>query len=156
MAIATRLKWYLGSRHVEYDIVTHEETKTSIDSAKTARIPAGRLAKCVLLEDERGYLLAILPASRRVDLDAVEDQLHRHLSLASEPELRSLFPDCELGAIPATGAAYNIPTLIDDSLFMMPDLFFEAGDHEQLIHLTGEAFRNLLPDSPHGHIAHRH
>jgi Ala-tRNA(Pro) deacylase len=156
MAIATRLKWYLGTHDVGYDVVIHEHTKTSLDSAKAAQIPSGRLAKCVLLEDERGYLLAIVPASRRIDLDAIEQQLHRHFELASEPELRSLFPDCELGAIPPAGAAYNIPTLIDDSLFRMPDLFLEAGDHEQLIHLTGSAFRNLLQDSPHGHIARRH
>ena len=156
MSIAKRLKWYLGARNVEYAVLSHEPTRSSLDSAKAAHIPSGRLAKCVLLEDERGYLLAIVPASRRIDLDAIEKQLHRHLELASEAELRLLFPDCELGAIPPAGAAYNIPTLIDDALSKMPDVFLEAGDHEQLIHMSGSAFRHLLLNSPHGHIAQRH
>ena len=156
MAIASRLKWYLGSRKVDYEVVAHRHTSTSLGSAREAHIPSGRLAKCVLLEDERGYMLAIVPASCHVDLSAVETQLHRKLELADESELAELFPDCEVGAVPPFGAAYNIPTLIDDALLRLPDVFLEAGDHEDLLHLSGEAFHLLLADSPHGHIARLH
>jgi Ala-tRNA(Pro) deacylase len=156
MAIASRLKWYLGARDVEYEVIEHPHTYSSLDSARSAHIPSGRLAKCVLLEDERGYVLAIIPASCRVSFDAIEKQLHRKLELASESELGELFPDCEVGALPPVGAAYNIPTLLDESLLRMPDVYLEAGDHEDLIHLSGDSFKSLLRESARGSIALRH
>ena len=50
----------------------------------------------------------------------------------------------------------GIPTLIDDSLLRMPDLYFEAGDHRDLVHVSGCAFRALLSGSAHGAIARPH
>jgi Ala-tRNA(Pro) deacylase len=152
MAIARRLQWYLDQLALSYELVRHAHTETALDSARAAHIPSGKLAKCVLLEDERGYLLAILPASCRLDLDEIEGQVHRKLELASESEVGELFGDCEVGALPATGGVYNVPTLVDDSLLRLPDVYFEGGDHEELVHLSGTAFRALLAQSRHGRI----
>ncbi len=156
MGMATRLKWYLDSHKVCYEIVHHAHSSTSIESAHAAQIPEGRVAKCILLEDERGYLMAILPASCRIDMKALREFLHRSLELASEAELEIVFADCEVGAVPAIGRAYGIPAVIDDSLMRMPDLYFDAGDHEDLVHLSGSAFRALLSGSAHGKIATTH
>ncbi len=152
MSIASRIKWYLDSRGISYECVHHARTGTSLASAREAHVPADDLAKCVLLEDERGYVLAILPASRRLDLHKIERYFHRRLELASEAELRDIFRDCEVGAVPALGMAYNVPTLLDDHLLGLSHLFFEAGDHEDLVHLSGLAFRALLADTQHGEI----
>jgi len=156
MAIAARLKWYLDSRNLDYELVHHDPTSTSLESAITSRVPGGKVAKCVLLEDERGYLLAVVPASCRVLLKEVERQLHRRMSLASELELAQLFEDCRPGAVPPAGPAYGIPTLVDDSLLRLPDLYFEAGDHEDLVHLTGDHFRQLLEGAQHASFSRPH
>ena len=100
MSIAPRLKWYLESHHVDYELVHHRHSASSMESARTAGVPSGRLAKCVLLEDERGYVMAIIPASCRLELAEVERELDRHLELASEAELGEIFAGCELGAVP--------------------------------------------------------
>jgi Ala-tRNA(Pro) deacylase len=156
MAITARLKWYLDSRDVDYEVVQHLHSGTSVGSARAAGLPTGRVAKCVLLEDERGYLLALLPASCRLSLSAIEDQLHRSLELASERELEEMFPDCEIGAVPPIGEAYNIPMLVDDSLLRLPDVYLEGGDHEGLVHVTRESFQILTGDSAHGRISKPH
>ncbi len=156
MAITARLKWYLNSRDVDYEVVEHLHSSTSVGSARAAHLPTGRVAKCVLLEDERGYLLALLPASCRLNLGAIEKQLHRQLELSSEEELEEMFPDCEVGAVPPIGEAYNIPMLVDDSLLRLPDLYLEGGDHEGLVHVSGEAFHLLMGDSAHGRISRPH
>ncbi len=153
MSIARRLKWYLDSNGISYECVHHARTRTSLASAREAHVSANDLAKCVLLEDERGYVLAILPASCRLDLAKIERQFHRHLELASEAELHEIFADCEVGAVPALGRVYNVPTLLDDQLLGLSHLFFEAGDHEDLVHLSGLAFRALLSQTQHGEIS---
>ena len=45
------------------------------------------------------------------------------LSLATEDELGRLFEDCELGAIPPIGAAYEVPVILDESVCGATDLF---------------------------------
>lgn len=155
MAIANRLRWYLDAHGVQYDVLHHSHSKSSLGSARAAQVPGDRLAKCVLLEDERGYLLAVLPASHRMMMRALGAQLERRLELASEAELRQLFADCEVGAVPPLGSAYGIPTLIDDSLLSAPEVYFEAGDHEELIHMRGAEFLALMAGARHGRFSRR-
>jgi len=156
MAIARRLKWYLDTHRIEYELIHHPHTATSLESAHAANVPEGRVAKCVLLEDERGYLMAVIPASCMVALREIEKQLGRQFELASEPELEDIFTGCERGAVPPLGAAFNIPTAIDESLLRLPDVYFEAGDHEDLVHVTGSAFKSLMAGSLEGRISRRH
>ncbi len=156
MTIARRLKWVLDTHAIDYQVVQHAHTQTSADSARSAHVPTGRVAKCVLVEDERGYVLAIVPASCRVSLEALEQTLGRHLELASEAELEDIYQDCELGAVPPVGATRAIPIAVDDSLLRLPDVYFEAGDHEGLVHVTGESFRRLIGASLHGRFGRVH
>jgi len=153
MTISARLKWYLDSHGVKYELVPHSHTGTSLGAAQAAHVPGERLAKSVLLEDERGYLMAVLPASRRISLRDLEEQLERHLELASEAELSQLFLDCDIGALPPVGAAFGIPTVVDDSLMNAPDVWFEAGDHEDLVHMRGIEFLSLLTGARHGRFS---
>jgi Ala-tRNA(Pro) deacylase len=87
---------------------------------------------------------------------AIRDVLHRRLELASEQELEAIFGDCEPGAVPVIGGAYNVPMLVDEALLRMPDLYFEGGDHEDLVHVDAEAFRMLVSAADHGRFAHPH
>ena len=155
MAIASRVSDCLAEHDVAYDILTHTHTATSGESAEVSHIPGGQLAKSVVLEDEQGYLMVVLPSSRRVDLGELHRQLKRNLGLASESELAQLFEDCEIGALPALGPAYGVETVVDDAIAEQPDIYFEAGDHEQLVHVTAEVFETLMGDSvQHGHFSH--
>lgn len=156
MSVAMRLKGYLDASGVCYETVPHPRSATSLESARAAHVPQGRVAKGIVLEDESGYVLAVLPASCRLDLGSVRRSLKRRLQLANESRLEVLFDDCEVGAVPAMGRPYGIPALVDDSLLRMPDLYFAAGDHEEFVHLSGTAFRALHKDAEHGCIGRPH
>jgi Ala-tRNA(Pro) deacylase len=149
MAMASRVVNYLVEQDVDFDLLDHPYSATSMESAQLAHVPGDRIAKSVVLEDERGYLLAVLPASCRVDLGELHRQTKRNLGLATEYELGALFEDCEPGAVPPLGPAYDIETIIDDTLAEQSDIYFEAGDHEQLVHVSGETFEVLLGEALH-------
>jgi Ala-tRNA(Pro) deacylase len=153
MAVAATVKEFLEQRGVPYDIVHHTHTPTSMRTAEAAHIPGDRLAKAVLLQDDRGVLLAVLPASRHLDLDALNRLLGRQLSLTTEAEIGARFRDCEVGAVPAVGPAYGLDTVLDQSLADHPDIYFEAGDHESLVHLRGADFLNVLGSATRGHFS---
>lgn len=156
MSLATRVRWFLDHHDIDYDVVHHAPSQTALEAGQGAHVPPGRVAKSVLLEDERGYVLAILPAACHLSFDAIDDLLHRHLELASEAELADLFMDCARGAVPATGEPYNIPMLVDDSLLRMPDVYFEGGDHEELVHVKNDDFQRLMAAARHGRIRRMH
>jgi len=153
MAIAARLKWYLDANGVEYEVIPHPHTSSSHETATVAHVSEDQLAKSVVLEDAEGYVLAVLPASRRVSIGELRDQLNRTVELAGEGELAELFDDCETGAIPPLGAAYGIPSVVDDALLEASEIYFEAGDHEDLVHMRGEEFLGLLSSSRHGRFS---
>ncbi len=152
MARAMTLEQYLDSHHVPYEVVLHPRTPTSLKAAEAAEIEAGRLAKGVLLEDDRGYMMAVLPASHHLELRRLQQAVGRKLKMATEDEISHIFKDCDPGAIPPLGPAYGVETVLDDSLSAQADLFLEAGDHERLIHLKTLDFMALMPDARHGHF----
>jgi Ala-tRNA(Pro) deacylase len=153
MTIARRLKWYLETQGVDYELLSHAHTSTSLETAEEAHVPADHLAKCVLLEDELGYLMAILPASHRIEFGWLDEQTGRRLELATEAELGDLFGDCEIGAVPPVGQAYGIRTMVDDVLLDAEDVYFEAGDHEDVVHVDGPAFRELVAAAIHSNFS---
>jgi Ala-tRNA(Pro) deacylase len=148
MAISRSLKNYLEEQGVQYDVVRHVHTESSMHTAAAAHVPGDRLAKSVLVVDEEGCLLVVVPSSHRVQLGELDRQLERNLGLATEDELRELFKDCKIGAIPPVGAAYGIETVVDENLTKQPEVWFEAGDHELLIHVSGEQFSKLVGNAP--------
>lgn len=156
MSIAKTVKSYLAQHQVAFDVVAHRHSDSSLSSARQAHIPPGRLAKAVLLEDERErkhFIMAVVPASRSVELGRLAQEIGRPLQLASEKDAASLFADCEAGAIPPLGPAYGVETVVDDSLMEEPELYFEAGDHQHLVHLATRELFWLLSDCKHGEFS---
>lgn len=145
---------YLADRGIQYQLLQHPHSESSRESAHKAHVPADHLAKAVVLRDSQGYVMAVVPANHWLRMKAVRDDLGRPLMLCGEKELESLFVDCRPGAIPPLGPAYGFETLVDDDLLALADVYFEAGDHEQLVHTDGEGFRSLLKGARHGHISH--
>ncbi|VAW81403.1 hypothetical protein MNBD_GAMMA13-1219 [hydrothermal vent metagenome] len=153
MTIAYRVAEYLVEQDADYDILDHPHSATSMETAQLAHVSGNRIAKTVVLGDDRGYLLAVLSANCRVDLGELHRQTNRNLSLATEYELGALFDDCEPGAVPPFGGIYDLDTIVDESLGEQPDIYFEAGDHEKLVHVSSETFEALLGEAQYSEFS---
>lgn len=152
MGIANTLQQYLAAQSVPYDVLEHKRTGCSARTADASHVPAECLAKGVVVKHREGYLLAIVPASRQVQLEEVGRWLHRPVGLATEEEASGLFPDCEPGAVPPIAAAYGLSAVVDESLERQEHIYFEGGDHRVLVHVTGPEFHRLMEKVPHGHF----
>jgi len=144
MAIASRVQDYMGQQGVKYDVIAHPRSHNSMETAQLAHVRGDLVAKSVVLEDDDGFIMAVLPSTCHVRLGQLSRQLNRKLRLATENELSTLFADCELGAIPPLGLAYGMTTVVDDSMVSQPEVYFEAGDHEKLIHMKQDDFGVLM------------
>ena len=153
MAIAKTLIKYLDSRGIVYSMVEHAHTATSYDTAHAAHIPAHQLAKAVVLKDQEGFVVGVVPANHSLEISWVNEELNRNLQLASEDEFKSFFADCEPGAVPALGDAYGLNVIWDNGLSYTTDVYIEAGDHEHLFCLDRKSFKKLMESLPHSIIS---
>jgi len=152
MAIAPILQKHLD-RNVTYEVLTHDPTMSSTRTAQACHVSGDRLAKAIVLRHNGGYLLAVLPATHHVSLADLKTQISDDIDLANEEEIRKLFPDCALGAIPPVGECYELDVIIDDSLQAQPDVYLEGGDHTTLVHLDQAQFARLMAEARHGRFS---
>ena len=153
MGIALTLQQYLDDRHVDYDTLVHRFSDTAMENAESAHVPGDRLVKAVVMKDENGYVMAVLPATRHIDIPTLKLVLDRDVALVDEEELKTLFEDCEIGAIPPVGVAYGLQTIVEDMVVNSGDLYFEAGDHTTLVHMQADAFEQVLGSASHNRFS---
>lgn len=150
MANAMTVEDFLSRHHLPYEKVSHAFTDSSLDSARAAHVPPERVAKGVLLNADGKYVLAVTRADCHLNLGQLRRQLQADVGLATREDLEKVFDDCVLGAVPPLGRAYGIESIWDDDLVKEPDLYFELGDHEHLVHMSTRDFLALLADERHG------
>jgi Ala-tRNA(Pro) deacylase len=52
------------------------------------------------------------------------------------------------------GEAFGVRTAVDDELLASDDVYFEAGDHEHLVHVRHDDFARLMGHQLHGRISY--
>ena len=153
MRMAKTVQTSLDKAHCEYDIVSHPHSASSLETARLAGIPAERVAKSVILDDQHGhFLMAVLPASRHLDLSKVRSSGEWQVS--RESNLPHLFDDCERGAVPALGESYGLDVVIDPLLTRQKDIYLEAGNHNYLLHMSMPEFLKMVPHAEVRELSH--
>lgn len=140
-----RLKEYLDRERVKYHSVRHYETFTAQETAESAHIPGGELAKTVMVKVDGKMVMAVLPAAKRLDLEALKTETGAgRVELATEEEFTDAFPDCEIGAMPPFGNLYGMEVYVEESLAEDAEIAFNAGDHIELIKMSFSDFAKLV------------
>src|SRR4051812_22228283 len=97
---------FLRTRHVGFEAFFHSPASSASRLAGRIRTPGRSVAKPVLIKAGEEFVLAVLAATSRVDLDRLGAALRAapgSLRLATPGEVSGIFNDCEPGAIPAFG-----------------------------------------------------
>lgn len=153
MSIPRHIKEYLDSTHVSYRHAIHSPAFTAQEIAHVQHVSGKQLAKTVMVLADKKLVMAVLPASHRLDLHAFKKGLGaRKLRLAHEEEFEKVFPGCELGAMPPLGNLYDVSVWVDETMKANPSLVFNAGSHIDTIEMSYSDFERLV--QPHrGHFA---
>ena len=131
-----RLLEYLEQNHTFYSTLKHEPAYTALSAAKSAHISSREMVKSVLLKLDGIYTLAVLPSASKIDFKKVKQVTGSQIAtLADEEDLESIFPDCTTGAIPPLGNLYHMPVLSDPLITEHEDIFFEAGNHREIMQM---------------------
>jgi Ala-tRNA(Pro) deacylase len=136
----------LSDRGVAFEVLPHRRAFTSLQEARELGVAAEEVLKTVALWTAGKYVLAVVPASRRLELrlvrDALEDSAAR---LATEAELGADFPGYELGALPPLGSLLGVPLLVDPEVLDHEVVVFAAGTETESVRV---AIAGLFRDEP--------
>ena len=144
MPLEERLLRILDTRRIPYSLTKHRAVVRAKEMATVERLPAREVAKTIVVCGDHKFHLIVVPADRHVDLHEVQSILNlNHVRLATEAELATLFPDCELGAMPPVGILYDLPVYLDADLAAENLIAFNAGTHHDAIHMRIEDFLAL-------------
>lgn len=152
MSISNTLREYLENQGTQYDLVRHPRTFTSMETAAAAHVAGDKLAKSVVLEAKDEYVMAVIPSTHHLCLETLRARFGHPFDLVTETDIGRLFKDCELGSTPALGQAYGMKVAVDETLLDLDEIYFESGDHTQLVHMSGQDFRALMDKARRGHL----
>ena len=140
-----RVKEYLDQQHVPYQHMVHRTAYTAQEVAAEEHIPGKMVAKTVIVRVDGRFAMAVVPATVRVDLAALKSFLGaEEVRLANELEFTGLFADCDVGAMSPFGNLYGLPVYVEESLTRDPEIVFNAGTHQDTVHMKYEDFARLV------------
>ncbi len=120
---------------IAYELLPHRRTDTAAAEAEALGIEPSQVAKTIVLTSPAGFVLAVLPASERLDLHKVRAFLDsKDVELATEEVLAGAYPEFELGAVPPTGA-HGDRVLVDLRMCENEYVVLEAGTHEESLRM---------------------
>src|SRR5690606_14809427 len=135
---------------VAFRVHEHQTVDTALAEAAAEHVPPQRVAKTVVLRAGERWVLAVIPASHRLDLRKLRELLGAggDLRLATEEEMAEHFTRFEVGAVPPIGAIVSAE-VVDTRLLDQERVLFFAGDHR---HSVEVGVRDLV-DSTQSKIA---
>jgi len=143
--INEKLRKYLDENGVDYEVIRHGEAYTAQELAAAMHVRGRNFVKVVILKSEQGFIMVALPADRVIDIAALRADLgFKVAALASEMEVKKLFPDCETGAMPPFGNLYDLPVYVDRNLTRDRHIVFQGGTHYESIKVRYSDFERLV------------
>jgi Ala-tRNA(Pro) deacylase len=140
-----KLKEFLDSHKIKYVVISHSPAYTAMEVAQSAHIPGKDLAKVVMAVLEGRTCMAVMPATRKLDLERLRQAADAsEARLATEDEFRKLFPECETGAMPPFGNLYGMEVFVSSQLAEDREIAFNAGSHTEVVKLTYADYERLV------------
>lgn len=145
MAIPAAIERYLTEHHVTFTPVQHPPAYTAQEEAAATHTPGRAWAKTVVCIADDLPILAVLPADREIDDEALAHVAGvKDVRLAHEAEFAILYPGVELGAMPPLGPLYAQRVYMDRTLSMTHEIAFHGGTHVDAIRMPVAEFVSLV------------
>src|SRR5208283_5277878 len=144
MPIPQRIRDFLDSQNVPFETLHHSQAFTGQEIAHSLHVSGKKCVKAVAVAGDGKTVLAVIPASHRLNLQELRATLEvSQVEMLLERELVGLFPDCDLGAVPAFGNLYGIEVWVDRAVADREEILVCAGTHEDCIRMRYSDFSKL-------------
>src|SRR5690349_16863266 len=119
MPIPAKVQTYLKKLKIKYDVVEHKTVFTVYDLAQTTKINMNAIVKTLLVKADKEYKLVMLPAHRRLNIDALKKLLGaKKVSIAKESDMAKEMK-VKPGALTPFGGLHKLGVVVDKDLLKM-------------------------------------
>jgi len=145
MTVARKLTKYLKQNKIKFETISHPESFTAQQTAQAERAPGKTMAKVVMVKADDKDVMAVLPATHRLNEQRFKKLLGvKKMRLSTEEEFEKLFDDCEVGAMPPFGNIYDVPFYVDQTLAQNDNIVFNAGTHRESVKIAFRDYERLV------------
>lgn len=144
-AALLQIEALLRENEIPYRVLQHPETSSAAALAETLHVSGKRVAKVVIVRAKGRYAMAVLPSHLQINLRRLARLMKvKDVFLAGEDELKTLFPGCEVGAIPPFGHLYRLPVYVDVAMRLDPLIVFAAGTRHDAVEIFYRDFEEWV------------
>ncbi len=131
-----RIRDYLTGSGVWYSLTSHPTAYTAQEVAQATHLPGRCMAKNVIVTIDGELAMAVVPATREVNLKGLRDQVGaKEVRLADEACFAEAFSECQVGSVPPFGVLFGVRIFIDISLALQEQIAFNAGTHTDVVRM---------------------
>lgn len=128
----------LDDNKAEYSVQEFSSVYTAQQLAAETHTPGANVLKTVILHMNKRYIMAVIPADHRLDLEQLTLVLGGNAKpeLVAESELPDLCDDADTGAEAPFGELYGMETVMEGSLHNSEhEVVFLSGSHRRAIRM---------------------
>jgi Ala-tRNA(Pro) deacylase len=130
--IPTIVQAHLRQRHPGFEHHVHPAVMTAQELAAAEHVSGRRVAKPVIVKLDGQLAIAVVGATEKLNLAALEEATGTSVELVPEGEFARRFEPCEAGAEPPL-AIFGFPIFADERLEREHTLVMPAGTHEDAV-----------------------
>lgn len=149
MSLPAKLQNLLKQRKLTFGVVPHKTVFTAYDVSQTLKVKLSEVAKTLLLKvhapkklsregeqpKDAHYVLAVLPAHLRLDLEKVKKFLGaKKVAITSESEMTEALK-VKPGALTPFGTLHRLNVIMDKTLLKVSQALFGAGSFTESLRL---------------------
>src|SRR6516225_10651869 len=115
-SVFDRLQARLQAGGIAFTVLRHEPVYTSEQAAAVRGVPLASGAKALVLKAGEAFVMAVVPADRKLDSKKARTALgSRSIRFASREEVEQI-TGLQPGSIPPFGSLFGLPTWCDPAL----------------------------------------
>lgn len=124
----------------------HEPVTTSQQAAKVRTgYSLAQGAKAIIVKAKDKFVMLVLPGDKKFNGSKVKKLLHvKDIRFATEEEMKRLTDGIEIGGVPPFGNLFDIPMIVDKTLFDNEKIIFNAGDRRFSIAMKSEDYKKIV------------
>jgi Ala-tRNA(Pro) deacylase len=148
MPVPKQIKNYLDKKGAKYAIVTHKKVYTAYDAAQTLKKKLDEIVKNLLVKTNKGFVLVLLPASKRVDLIKLKKLMNakgkgiKKVEIPKEGVMVRLLK-IKPGALAAFGSFHDLEVYMDKNLQKVKKAIFPTGSFTDSVEMAMKEFEKL-------------
>lgn len=116
MTIPGALQDLFIDREVQFELLDHSRADSCCTIANELGIDPAKIATVALLRDPRGLLMVVHSAQSKLDVEVLNQKLHRTFEVLDQAATLQALAICDIGISVPLAEAYGVSTIVEEKL----------------------------------------